>query len=103
MLLTMVTSEVKYISCITFQSSNDLSHEVLVLIIIPIIGDTSRPSTEGLTRPLGVAGFTIKLWDVDFVINSPFFLLRLHPIEESETPVELLKPAASEPLSQVSV
>ena len=58
---------------------------------------------EGLTHPLGVAGFTIKLQDVDFVINSPFFLLCLHPIEESETPVELLKPVVSEPLSQVSV
>ena len=102
-LLTMVTSEVKYISCITFQSSNDLSHEVLILIIIPIIGDASRPLTEGLARTLGVAGFTIKLWDVDFVINSPFFLLHLCPVEESETLVELLKPAVSEPLSQVSV
>ena len=72
-------------------------------MIIPIIGDASRPLTESLARTLSVAGFTIKLQDVDFVINSPFFLLCLHPIEESETPVELLKPAVSEPLSQVSV
>ena len=57
MLLTMVTSKVKYISCITFQGSNDLSHEVLVLIIIPVVGDTSRPSAEGGDCTLGVAGF----------------------------------------------
>ena len=101
MLLTMVASKVKYISCITFQSSNDLSHEVLVLIIIPVIRDTSRPSVEGLTRTLGVAGFTIKLRDVDLVINPPFFLLCLHPIEESDTLAELLRLAVSEPLSQV--
>ena len=103
MLLTMVTSEVEYITCITFEGSNDLSHEVLILIIIPVIGDTSRPSVEGLARTLGVAGFTIKLQDVDLVIDSPFFLLCLCPIKESDTPVELLKLAVSEPLSQVSV
>ena len=40
---------------------------------------------EGLACTLGVAGFTIKLRDVDFVINPPFFLLRLRPVEESET------------------
>ena len=70
-------SEVEYISCITFQSPNDLSHEVLVLIIIPIIGvgDALGPLMEGLTRTLGVAGFTIKLWDVNFVINSPFLFI----------------------------
>ena len=103
MLLTMVASKVKYISCITFQSSNDLSHEVLILIIIPVIGDASRPSVEGLTPTLGVAGFTIKLRNVDLVIDSPFFLLHLRPIEESDTPVELLKRVVFEPLSQVSV
>ena len=71
MLLTMVTSKVEYISCVTFQSSSDLSHEVLVLIIIPVIGDASRPLVEGLACTLGVAGFTIKLQDVDLVIDSP--------------------------------
>ena len=103
MLLTMVASKAKYISCITFQSSNDLSHEVLILIIIPVIGDASRPSAEGLACTLGVAGFTIKLWDVDLVIDPPFFLLHLHPVKESDTPVELLRLAVSEPLSQVLV
>ena len=71
----MVASKVEYISCITFQSSNDLSHEVLILIIIPVIGDASRPSVEGLARTLGVAGFTIKLWDVDLVIDSPLLFI----------------------------
>ena len=103
MVLTMVPSKVEYISCITLQSSNDLSHEVLVLIIIPVIGDATRPSAEGLARTLSVAGFTIKLWDVDLVIDPPFFLLCLCPVKESDTPVELLRLAVSEPLSQVSV
>ena len=75
MLLTMVTSKVEYISCITFQGSNDLSHKVLVLIIIPVIGDASRPYAEGLTRTLGVAGFTIKLWDVDLIIDSTLLFI----------------------------
>ena len=75
MLLTMVTSKVEYVSCITFQSSNDLSHEVLVLIIIPVIGDTSRPSAEGLAHTLGVAGFTIKLRDVGLVIDSTLLFI----------------------------
>ena len=75
MLLTMVTSEVEYVSCITFQSSNDLGSEVFILIIVPIIGDASRPSTEGLTCTLGVTGFTIKLHDVDLVINSPLLFI----------------------------
>ena len=69
MLLTMVTSKIKNICCITFQSSNNLRHELLILIVIPVIGDTSRPSMEGLTSTLSVAGFTIKLWDVDLVID----------------------------------
>ena len=30
---------------------------------------------EGLARPLKVAGFTIKLQDVDFVINSPLLFI----------------------------
>ena len=71
MLLTMVTSEVEYIHCITFQCSHDLGHEVLVLIIIPIIGDALRPSVKGLARTLRVTGLTIELRDVNFVINSP--------------------------------
>ena len=75
MLLTMVTSEVEYVSCITFESSNDLGHEVLILIIVPIIGDASRPSMEGLTHTLGVTGFTVELRDVDFVINSPLLFI----------------------------
>ena len=75
MLLTMVASEVKYISCIPFQSSNDLSHEVLILIIIPVVGDASRPSAEGLAHTLGFAGFTIKLWDVYPIINSPLLFI----------------------------
>ena len=75
MLLTMVTSKVEYISCITFQSSNDLSHEVLILIIIPVIGDALRPSAEGLAHTLGVAGFTIKLRDVDLVINPSLLFI----------------------------
>ena len=79
MLLTMVTSEVENICCITFQSSNDLGHEVLVLIIVPIVGVTSGPSTEGLAHTLSIAGFTIKLWDVDFVIDSTFLFAMSPP------------------------
>ena len=75
MLLTMVTSKVKNICCITFQSSNDLGHEVFVLIIVPIVGDASRSSVEGLTHTLSIAGFTIKLQDVDFVIDSTFLFV----------------------------
>ena len=48
---------------------------VLILIIIPIIGDTSRPSAEGLASTLGVAGFTIKLQNVDFVVDSPLLFI----------------------------
>ena len=37
------------------------------------------------------------------LLTPPFFLLCLHPIEELDTPVELLRLVVSEPLSQVSV
>ena len=75
MLLIMVTSEVKYIRCVTFQCSNDLGHEVLILIIIPIIGDAPRPSAKGLAHTHRVPGLTIELRDVDFVINSPLLFI----------------------------
>ena len=55
---------------------------------------------EGLAHTLSVAGFTIELWDV---LTPPFFLLRLRPVDKSDTPVELLRLAVSELLSQVSL
>ena len=37
------------------------------------------------------------------LLTPPFFLLRLRPVDESDTQVELLRLAICEPLSQVSV
>ena len=75
MLFTMVTGKIKDVCRIPFQGSDDLSHEVLIFIVVPVIGDTSRPLTESLAHILGIAGFAIKFWDVDLIVDSTFLLV----------------------------
>ena len=52
-----------------------MSHKIFIFVVIPVVGDASRPSVEGLTHTFGIAGLTIKLWDVDFIIDSTFLLI----------------------------
>ena len=72
MLLSMMAGEIKHICRITFQGPNDLRHKVLIFIIVSVVRNTSRPSSESFNYISYVACFPTKFWYLHLISDSRF-------------------------------